>query len=106
MDAAAAEKSLEGMLPPCGTENWRVIQWWYKCELLKNHHEVIKEREWTAERIAAAEHFFAAQEELQRKVWGLGPLRHIFARRFTPLPWYGSWAEFRKKQASAISDQQ
>lgn len=106
VDAAAAEKSLEKMLPPSGTGNWRAIQWWYKCELLKYHHEVMREREWTAERIAAAEHFFAVQEELQRKVWGLGPLRHIFARRFTPLPWYGSWAEFRKKRASAISDQQ
>jgi len=106
VDVAAAEKTLEQLLPADWERNWRVVQWRYKCELLKYHHEVMREKEWNPKRVAAAEQFFATQEELQRKVWGIGPLRHIFARRFTPLPWYGSWAEFQKKQASAISDQQ
>ncbi|WP_347244338.1 hypothetical protein [Thermogutta sp.] len=106
VDAAAAEKDLEKMLPVDRPGNWRVVQWRYKCKLMKDHQEVMRENEWSAERIAAAEHFFAAQEELQRKVWGLGPLRHIFARPFTPLPWYGSWADYQKKHAMGLSEQQ
>ena len=47
---------------------------------------------WTPERKARAEEFWAAEEKLQREVYGIGLLRHILNRRFIEMPWYKSWA--------------
>ena len=46
----------------------------------------------TAERLAQADAFWAAEEKLQREVYGIGPVRHILNRRFLEMPWYKSWA--------------
>ena len=45
------------------------------------------------ERTAHADEFWAAEEKLQREVYGIGPLRHILNRRFIEMPWYKSWAK-------------
>jgi hypothetical protein len=46
------------------------------------------------------------QEQIHRGLWGLAPPRHIFARRFTPLPWYASWAKYKAAQAQTIGKEQ
>lgn len=46
---------------------------------------------------------WAVQEQLQRGLWGLPPLRHIFGRRYTPLPWYRSWANHQVTAAAHVS---
>lgn len=50
--------------------------------------------------------FWAVQEKLHRGLWGLAPQRHIFGRRYTPLPWYASWAKHMSARATAIGKHQ
>ena len=110
VDPVVAAQSLQELPRPeprsaCGS-NWRWEQWRLKCELFRHHREIGTGSEWTPEWLAAVDRFWAVQEELHRKVWGLPPLRHIFARRFTPLPWYASWAKYQAQQAEAMGKEQ
>jgi hypothetical protein len=52
------------------------------------------------------EAFWAVQERIHRGLWGLAPQRHIFGRRYTPLPWYASWAKHQAAQAQTIGAEQ
>ena len=79
------------------TNNWQLHQWELKTELFRLNKLIGNGQEWTPERLALVDKFWEVQEDLYRHVWGLGPLRHIFSRKFTPLPWYKSWAAFKKK---------
>ena len=54
----------------------------------------------------AVEDFWAVQEQIHRGLWGLPPLRHIFDRRFTPMPWYAEWAKLAAEQARTAQPQQ
>jgi len=85
---------------------WRLRQWEAKAELVRLHRGIGDGDEWTAERLAKVEDFWAAQERLQRDIWGLGPVRHVFARRFTPLPWYKSWAAYQAAHAQELGAEQ
>ena len=106
VDADAAAKTLDAVLRPTGEPQWRWTQWRLKCELFRWHHQIGRSSEWTAERLEAVDRFWAVQEELHRHVWGLPPLRHIFARRFTPLPWYASWAKYQAEQVGQMAKEQ
>jgi hypothetical protein len=79
------------------SDNWRMRQWQLKIELFQLHRQIGNGSEWTTERLAVVDQFWAVQEELFRTVWGLGPLRQILARKSTPLPWFKGWAQFISK---------
>ncbi len=102
-DAAALLAEYESL--SAGREpSWRLRQWGLKAELLAIHVEIGDGDEWPDERLAEVERFQAAEERLQREVWGLGTMRHIFARQFNPLPWYGSWAKHEAEEAVTRRD--
>ena len=106
VDTEQAARRLAELPSPPDHSNWRWRQWQLKVELFRLHRLINEKGEWTPEKIQLVERFWAVQEEIQRKVWGLGTLRHIFGRRFTPLPWYRSWAEFQAREAGSISQEQ
>ncbi len=85
---------------------WRLRQWEAKVELLRIHSGIGSGSEWTPERLAKVDDFWAAQERLQRDIWGLGPVRHVLGRRFTPLPWYQSWAEYHSEHIHELGPEQ
>jgi hypothetical protein len=88
--AAATLKELSQGLP---ADDWRVRHWAIKAEMLCLNTAIMAEQEWTPNRVANAEQFWATREILERQVYGLGPLRHILDKRFSPLPWHKSWSE-------------
>ena len=81
-------------------------QWELKQQLFAIHREIGQGNQWTPERLAAVERVWAVQEQLHRGLWGLALERHILGRRFTPLPWYASWAKFKAAQAQVIGKDQ
>jgi len=99
-DAVGALKDLDGLSGE--RSNWRRRQWELKARMFVAHQAVMSEKTWTAPRFAHVDEFWAAQEILQREVGGLGPLRHIFGRRHTPLPWYPEWAKRQAEKAAQI----
>lgn len=106
VDTRQSAVALEALLKKTPKGGWRLRQWELKQQLLAIHHEIGEGDKWTPERLAAVERFWAVQEQIKRGLWGLGPLRHIFGRRFTPLPWYPSWAQFKGTQAYTIKKEQ
>lgn len=96
-------------IPPAkrpSEDAWRLEQWQRKSELFSLHARITAEDAWTPTRLELVDRFWAAQERLQREVWGLGQLRHIFARKYTPLPWYASWAKQQVQPAAAPAAEQ
>ncbi|MGQ9820509.1 MAG: hypothetical protein ACUVQK_01485 [Thermogutta sp.] len=96
-------------IPPAerpSEDAWRLEQWQRKSELFSLHARIAAENAWTPARLELVDRFWAAQERLQREVWGLGQLRHIFARKYTPLPWYADWAKQQAQQATAPAAEQ
>lgn len=90
VDAAAARKALEKMSGD--PMNWRRRQWELKADMFAANQAIGPGDNWTPERLAQADAFWAAEEKLQREVYGIGPVRHILNRRFLEMPWYKSWA--------------
>ncbi|MGQ9732082.1 MAG: hypothetical protein ACUVX8_12515 [Candidatus Zipacnadales bacterium] len=105
VNALAARHEYEAIFTTASPA-WRLDQWRLKSELLATHARIGSGEEWTTDRLAAVEEFWALQETLYRQVWGLGPVRHIFGRRFTPLPWYASWAQYYAAQATDLGQEQ
>lgn len=103
-DAEAALKALETL--PGDKADWRRRQWELKAEMMMAHRAIGQGRSWTPERLGHVRTFFAAQEACHRGLWGLGPQRHIFSRRFTPLGWYRSWAKHQAHAAGRLSAEQ
>ena len=85
---------------------WRVEHWPLKLELLRLHHAIMSTKTWTKKRLALGDEFWATQERIHRGLWGLGPQRHIFHRRFSPFPWYRSWAQHAAKQVRTMGKEQ
>jgi hypothetical protein len=106
VDTQKSAATLETLLKRTPQRTWRVRQWELKQQLFAIHHEIGPGSQWTPERLAAVERFWAVQEQIQRGLWGLAPQRHIFGRRYTPLPWYASWAKFKATQVQAIGKDQ
>lgn len=102
VDTAAARKTLAEL--PGDSRDWRRRQWELKTELFAAHQAIGDAGEWTPERLARVEAFWAVYEELQRRVYGLGPQRHIFAPQFVGLSWYRSWADHQKITATRPMD--
>jgi len=106
VDTQKSAAALESLLKNTPQRGWRVRQWELKQQLLALHRQIGLGTEWTPQRLATVEQFWAVQEQIQRGLWGLAPQRHIFGRRYTPLPWYASWAKFKTAQARAIGKDQ
>lgn len=70
---------------------WRLEQLRSKLTLEKLDRALSAEGEWDERRLALADAFWAERERLQRDVYRLGPVRHIFAVTFRPPVWYESW---------------
>jgi len=106
VDTQQSAATLESLLKKTPKGGWRLRQWELKQQLFAIHREIGPGTQWPPERLAAVDRFWAVQERIQRGLWGLAPQRHIFGRRYTPLPWYASWAEFKARQAQAIQKEQ
>ncbi|NOY82234.1 MAG: hypothetical protein GXP31_14645 [Kiritimatiellaeota bacterium] len=80
---------------------WRLEHWRRKVilEALDRKIGVPGEEEWTDDKLRLADKFWAEQERLQRQVYGLGPVRHVFARKFSPPRWYDSWMRATARQS-------
>jgi hypothetical protein len=83
---------------------WRLEHWRSKValETLDRQIGAPKPDEWTAEKLALADAFWAEQEHLQRDIYKLGPVRHVFAPKFAPPRWYDSW---QKATNAAVKSQ-
>ncbi len=90
VDVPAARRAFE-QLSAGAPDTWRLRQWAGKLDILEAHQEVSRGSAWDAERLAAAERFFAARERLQRGVWGLGLVRHGLNERYHQPAWYKDW---------------
>ena len=66
---------------------------------------IMAEKGWTPSRLKAADDFWAVQERLQRRVWGVGILQAIFARENTPVPWYQDWAKHQVEARTRTTEQ-
>ncbi len=89
--------------------SWRLDQLEAKLRLFEAHADVMRRAEWDAERISAAERWYAERERLQRRVWGLGLTRHIFSRSWgaNRPSWENEYLEHASKSAysgSKIAD--
>lgn len=104
VDAAAAKRSFGGLTGD--PLDWRRRQWEMKADMFVANQAIGAGTSWPADRIAKAEAFFAAQETLQRSVYGLAPQRHIFAPRFLSLPWAKSWWAHQQVTASQAQSEQ
>jgi hypothetical protein len=73
--------------------SWRLEQWRSMVRLETIDREIGSPTasEWTPAKLQLADAFWAEQERLNRDVYRLGPTRHVFARKFSPTRWYGSW---------------
>jgi hypothetical protein len=101
-DAAVASKALDSLSGD--PMDWRRRQWALKADMFAANQAIGTGDDWTPQRLAQADAFWAAEEKLQREVYGIGPLRHILNRRFIEMPWYKSWAS--QKPPSAPSPEQ
>lgn len=100
LSVAAEFERLSNGSNPC----WRLEHWRYKIELetLDRAIGTPKPTEWTFEKNAMADNYFAAQERLYREVYRLGPVRHILNPSVMPPPWMGSWKAAQKQAASVL----
>ncbi|MCU0916668.1 MAG: hypothetical protein MUC88_19220 [Planctomycetes bacterium] len=74
---------------------WRLEQWRIRVELEELDRAIgtPPRTDWTADKLALAERWFATQERLYREVYRLGPVRHVLNPRFMPPLWYESWRQ-------------
>lgn len=72
---------------------WRLEHWRSKLKLeqLDRAIGLPKANEWTPEKRKLVDDFWAEQEHLQRDIYRLGPVRHVFSRKFNAPKWYDSW---------------
>jgi hypothetical protein len=88
---------------------WRLEHWLSKLKLETIDRAIgsPKPSEWSAEKLKLADEFWAEQEHLNRDVYRLGPMRHVFARKFSATTWYESWQKATKRgpTTSRLRDQ-
>ena len=62
VDTAAARTQLDALLAKTPKGDWRRRQWELKLELFRLHGEIAKGKEWTPERLALVDQFWAVRE--------------------------------------------
>ncbi|OGV62280.1 MAG: hypothetical protein A2283_17655 [Lentisphaerae bacterium RIFOXYA12_FULL_48_11] len=87
-----AQKEFDVMAAPV-TSTWRLEHWRSKLILESLDRQIGKPKPdaWTPEKMKLVEEFWAQQEHLQRDIYRLGPVRHVFTPKFRPPDWYDSW---------------
>jgi hypothetical protein len=106
VDLAKSRECLTRLKAKSPKDTWRLRQWELKQQLFEANQRIGTGDAWPGERLSAVDSFWSVQEQLYRGVWGLAPPRHIFARRYTPLPWYASWAKHVSTSASRMEKEQ
>jgi hypothetical protein len=102
VDANGAAETLAALNANSDPAGWRRAQWESKSALMVRYADVARGGDsWPKERLAAAEAFWAEQERMQREVYGLGALRHVLHRRFSPFSWYAAWAKATSSEPGA-----
>ncbi len=91
VDLDAAMQGFEALARPA-TPCWRLEHLLSKLVLEQLDRQIGTEGEWDARRLALVDAFWAEQEHLQRDIYRLGPVRHVFARKFQAPRWYESWS--------------
>ncbi|MCC6487008.1 MAG: hypothetical protein IT364_05865 [Candidatus Hydrogenedentes bacterium] len=94
VDTAAADADYQKLGAAAPSDNWRLEQWRLKLDLMKLNAAIVAESEWTEARLAAVDAFWGTRERLMRDVYQLGPQRHVFADRFSPVPWRQFWEDY------------
>lgn len=81
--------------------DWRLEHWRVRLELERLDRLIGKPgpKDWTSEKLALVDQWQAAQERLYRRVYRLGPVRHVLNPRFMPPPWHDSWRKARSAAA-------
>ncbi len=110
VDTVQAKAELEKLLAITPKrETVRVQEWVLKADLFDLHQQIMKtggaDGKWTPERLKLVEQFWAVREKIHRGLWGLGPQRHIFTRRYINTPWYASWAKHMKQKAEKMGEE-
>ncbi len=89
--------------------HWRLAQWECKLRLFELQSVIDATKEWDAARLAAADDFVDELEWMQRKCWGIGPLRHAIHPHFQRPDWWAGYAHIRGLQRlsdlSTLSDE-
>jgi hypothetical protein len=87
-----AEKEFDALAAGV-TSSWRLEHWRSKLKLESLDRAIgsPKPNEWSGEKLKLVDEFWDEQEHLNRDVYRLGPVRHVFARKFSPQKWYDSW---------------
>lgn len=86
--AAEFEKLSDGAPLTWRLEHWRSK---LKLEAFDRSIGLPKGNEWTPDKLKLADDYWAEIEHLQRDIYKLGPLRHVFGQKFLPPAWYDSW---------------
>lgn len=73
------------------TPGWRLDQWGCKLRLLELHQAIGEGAAWSPARLALADAWCRERERLHRRVWGVGPLRHIFGDKFLMPAWFAGY---------------
>lgn len=94
VDVAKAERDF-GRLAPAAKPGWRLehLRSKLRLELLDREIGRPSPRDWNTQLLGSVDRFWAEQEHLQRDVYRLGPVRHVFARKFRSPAWYDSWMQ-------------
>jgi hypothetical protein len=100
------KKAAEQLVSLKKNGSWRERQWELRVELFRVNKLILAEKDWTPTRLDNVEQFWQVQEQIHRGLWGLALQRHIFDRRFMPLPWYPSWAEKVKSHSATLGKEQ
>lgn len=99
VDTAAARRRFDD-LSRCAQAGWRLAQFEAKLRIFEAHAAVKARSQWDAQRLAAADRFFAERERLQRGIWGLGLVRHVLNQRYHQPDWFEEWwAQSRHRHA-------
>ncbi len=85
---------------------WRQRQWELKLALFRWNKIIGAETQWTPARLEAVDQFWQVQEQIYRGLWGVTLLRHVFARCYTPAPWYADWAKHVSAHAQSLGKNQ
>ena len=84
----------------------RVQEWALKTELFDIDRQIGGGGKWTPERLKLVERYWRTREKIRRGIWGLGPQRHIFTRKFINTTWSRSWANHQAVEAARIGKDQ
>lgn len=92
-------------LEPNATRGWRLDHLGSKLRLETLDRQIGRPAPegWSRPRLKRADLFWAEQEHLLRDVYRLGPVRHVFARKFHPPAWYDSWMQATAIRSDRVS---